>query len=652
MPIVRLTSVALCLALWSAPVRAEEVASDAPSAEDGEKKKRPLLFPAFRKKDRDAEAPEGPPPADAPAVDLENAPATELPSEGIWEWVDRMDGEIPTEEQLDAIEELHAIEVDELVRTDELSGGDVPLAFYTAPAEHLEVDPLFLDLVDPSEFDIPIEVTPEVEKWVAYFTGPGRKYYTKWLGRSTRYRPMMYRELDKAGLPRDLVYLSMIESGYNAHAYSHAAAAGLWQFIPSTGKLYKLRIDWWVDERRDPEASVGAAIAFLGELHGMFGDWRLAWGAYNGGPGRIRRATKQAGSKDWWTLARGPYLHSETDNYVPKIMAAAIIGHHPERYGFTGIEYQDELTYETVRVDGSVELAVLAKCAGTSVDDLKALNPALRRYATPPEGYDVRLPIGRSETFAAAFSQVPRSEWITVVRHTVRSGETLGKIAAKYGTSVSDLSRANNLKNANRIYVGMSLTVPKGGSGAVVAAAASESRTDAAPRPTPKPVSTPSYHTVQRGENLSSIAAKYGTSVAALRSANGLSSSTILVGQKLKLSGSAGGTSSAPATHVVRKGESLGSIATRYGVSVSALQSANGIRNASHIVVGQKLKVPSGGRSSNSSASSWTTYTVQRGDSLGKIATQYGVSVSSLQSWNGIRGSVIQPGQKIKIRRS
>ena len=643
----RLTSVALCLALWAPVATAEEVTSTDDEA-SAETKKRPLLFPAFRKKKQaDTTTDDAPPPADEPAVELEDVPATELPSEGIWEWVDRMEGEIPTEEQLDAIEEQHELEVDELVRTDDLSGGEVPVAFYTDPSKHLEVDPLFLDLVDPSEFDIPIEVTPEVAKWVTYFTGPGRKYYSRWLSRSTRYRPRMYRELDQAGLPRDLVYLSMIESGYNAHAYSHAAAAGLWQFIPSTGKLYKLRIDWWVDERRDPEASVGAAIAFLGELHQMFGDWRLAWGAYNGGPGRIRRATKQAGSNDWWALARGPYLHSETDNYVPKIMAAAIIGHHPERYGFTGIEFQDELVYETARVDGSVELAVLAKCAGTTVDELKALNPALRRYATPPEGYDVRLPVGKTETFAAAFSKVPKSEWITVVRHTVRKGETLGKIAARYGTSVSSLSSANNLKNANRIYVGMSLTVPKGGSGQVVAAAASSSRTDA--RPTPAP-SKPSYHTVRRGESLSSIATKYGTSVTSLRNANGLSSSKILVGQRLKLSGGSGSStkSSAPTYHTVRKGESLGSIATKYGVSVSSLQSANSIRNASHITVGQKLKITGG----SGSRSSWTTYTVRRGDSLGAIATRYGVSVSSLQSWNGIRGSVIQPGQQIKIRKS
>jgi len=621
-----------------------------PAAEESKKGR---VFPPFRKrkKQRDAtpEPAEAGPAAEQPDADgasPEDRPAAELPNEGIWEWVDRMEGEIPTEEQIEAIEERQEVEAEQLVFSDDLSGGDVPVTLYASPREHLKTDPLFLDLVDPAEFDIPIEINPEVEKWVRYFTtGSGRKHYARYLTRSSRYRPMMYRELDKAGLPRDLVYLSMIESGYNAHAYSHAAAAGLWQFIPSTGKLYDLRIDWWMDERRDPEESVHAAIAFLGELHDMFGDWRLAWGAYNGGPGRIRRATKKAGSKDFWVLSRGTYLHSETDNYVPKIMAAAIIGHHPERYGFTDIKYQEELVYDVVKVEGSVELEVLAKCAGTSVDEIKALNPALRRYATPPEGADVRVPRGKKDTFAAAVVNVPRSKRAEAVRHTVRRGETLGRIAAKYGTSVSEVSRANGLKNANRIYVGMSLRIPQNGSSPSVAAAKPTSKSDASPRTS----SRPSSHTVRKGENLSGIASKYGLSASQLQSYNGLSSSKILVGQKLALSGKGGtsSSSSGTSTHVVRKGESLGTIAKRYGMSTAQLQKDNGIRNASHITVGQKLKV----RGGSSSKSSSKSHTVQRGESLGKIATKYGCTVSELKSWNNLRTTTIQPGQKLVIKK-
>ncbi len=614
--------------------------------------KRGRVFPPFRKRKHKRAEATGPVEAPSPAaeqaaadgVSPEDQPAAELPDEGIWEWMDRMEGEIPTEEQIEAIEERKEVEAEQLVFSDDLSGGDVPVMLYSSPREHLKTDPLFLDLVDPSEFDIPIEINPEVEKWVRYFTaGSGRKHYARYLSRSSRYRPMMYRELDKAGLPRDLVYLSMIESGYNAHAYSHAAAAGLWQFIPSTGKLYDLRIDWWMDERRDPEESVRAAIAFLGELHDMFGDWRLAWGAYNGGPGRIRRATKKAGSKDFWVLSRGTYLHSETDNYVPKIMAAAIIGHHPERYGFTDIKYQEELVYDVVRVEGSVELEVLAECAGIGVDEIKALNPALRRYATPPEGADVRVPRGKKDTFAAAVVHVPRSKRAAAVRHTVRRGETLGRIAAKYGTSVSAVSRANGLKNANRIYVGMSLRIPQDGSSPSVAAARPTSKSDASPRKS----SRPSSHSVRKGESLSGIASKYGLTTSQLKSYNGLSSSKILVGQKLALSGKGGTSSSRTSTHVVRRGESLGTIAKRYGVSTAQLQKDNGIRNASHITVGQKLKV----RGGSGSKSSTKSYTVQRGDSLGKIATKYGCTVSQLKAWNNLRSTTIQPGQKLVIKK-
>lgn len=532
----------------------------------------------------------GPDP-DAPADD----PPAERTEEGIWTWVDRMEGEIPSPEQVQALQEVTEEESSERALIDDLAGAPVNVRFYDDPADALAIDPLYLDLVDPREFDIPVEINPWVEKWVRYFMGSGRKYYTKWLARSTRYQPMMHAALQDAGLPRDLVYLSMIESGYNTHAYSHADAAGLWQFIPTTGRLYDLRIDWWVDDRRDPEMALDAAISFLGELHGMFGDWRLAWAAYNGGPGRVRRAIERSGTKDFWTIAEGTSLHPETENYVPKIMAAAIIAKHPERYGFTGIEYEDELEYDVTHVDGAVELEVLAKCAGTSLDELKALNPGLRRYATPSDGYDLRVPVGRTDTFVAALADVPQSERLTVVRHTVRRGETLSIIAAKYGTSVSDVSRANNLRNINKIYVGMTLVIPRHGDAEAsreTATLASVTPSAAAPTPIAK---------------------------------------------------------AKPAVHVVARGDSLSAIATRYHVTVTDLQRWNGIRNASHIEVGQRIALSGSGAASSSSGSGWTTYTVRRGDSLGRIAGKYGCSVGELREWNGIRGSVIHPGQKLKV---
>jgi membrane-bound lytic murein transglycosylase D len=573
-------------------------------------------------------------PAVGPEVD---APAEEAPKDGIWQWVEKLEGEIPTDDQLELLEEGEAEALSEQTLLDQLEDGDAPLGMYDDPAKVLYVDPLFLDQVDPDEFDIPIEVNGAVEKWVEYFTGRGRKYYARWLSRSTRYRPMMYEKLDKAGLPRDLVYLSMIESGYNAHAYSHAHAAGLWQFIPSTGRLYKLRVDYWVDDRRDPERSTDAAIAFLSELHQMFGDWRLAWASYNTGPGRVRRAIRNSGTKDFWKIASGPYLASETDNYVPKIMAAAIIGKHPERYGFTGIEFEEELAYDTVEVDGAVEVSILAKSAGMTEKEFRYLNPALRRYATPSDGHVIRVVPGRKEQFTAALAKIPKDQRLSFTKHTVQRGETLSRIAARYGVSTTAISRANRLANVDRIYVGMRLVIPRGGHippAPAVASNSSSSRT--------------STHTVRRGDTLSAIAAKYGTTTSSLRSLNGISGSRIYVGQRLKVRGSASSSTNrvaATSTHTVRKGENLSSIASKYGTSTASLQSLNGIRNASRIYVGQKLKVPGTG-----SSSSWTTYTVRSGDSLGRIASARGCTVADLQQWNSLKSTTIHPGQKLKVR--
>ncbi len=572
-------------------------------------------------------------PAVGPEVD---APAEEAPQDGIWQWVEKLEGEIPTEDQLEALEEGEAEALSEQTLLDQLEDGDAPLAMYDDPGAVLYVDPLFLDRVDPDEFDIPIEVNGAVEKWVEYFTGRGRKYYARWLSRSTRYRPMMYAKLDEAGLPRDLVYLSMIESGYNAHAYSHAHAAGLWQFIPSTGRLYKLRVDYWVDDRRDPERSTDAAIAFLSELHQMFGDWRLAWASYNTGPGRVRRAIRNSGTKDFWKIASGPYLASETDNYVPKIMAAAIIGKHPERYGFTGIEFQDELAYDAVEVDGSVEVSILAKSAGMSEKEFRYLNPALRRYATPSDGHTIRITPGRSDQFAAALAKIPKDQRLSFTKHTVQRGETLSRIAARYGVTTTAISRANRLANVDRIYVGMRLVIPRGGHIPPAPAVASK-------RSTPKT----SIHTVRRGDTLSAIAGRYGTTTSRLRALNGISGSRIYVGQRLKVSGTASTSARASTrTHTVRKGENLSRIAAKYGTSAATLQKLNGIRNASRIYVGQKLKVPG-----STASSGWTTYTVRSGDSLGRIATARGCSVSDLKQWNGLKSTTIHPGQKLKVRR-
>ena len=482
------------------------------------------------------------------------------PTDGVWSWVRRMGGEVPTMAELEALRESR----ERAVRERDWASVGAPELYYRDPEGALATHPLYLDRVKSSAFDIPVETNPSVAKWVKYFAeGRGRTSFARWLSRAPRYQPMMKEALQEAGLPRDLVYLSMIESGYNTRAYSHAAAAGLWQFIKPTGVSYGLRVDDWVDERQDPEASLHAAIQYLGELHRQFGDWRLAWAAYNTGPGRVRSAIKKARSRDFWVLARKGHLFDETVNYVPKIMAAAIVGRYAPRYGFTDIRPQEVLRYDTVPVEGSVDLQLLAECAGTSLEGLQTLNPALRRLATPPEGYDLRVPRGRAASFSAKLAAIPKSDLMPRGSvHVVKRGESLSKIAARYGVTVQQLKGWNRIRNASHIEVGQRLVVGD---------------------PEPEIV----IHTVRTGETLSQIAEKYGVATADLQRDNRIrNSSFIMAGQRLEVRLPAARWSE----HKVKRGDNLSKIAATYGVTVGDLKRWNGL-SSSTIHPGQRLRI-------------------------------------------------------------
>lgn len=508
---------------------------------------------------------------------------------------------------------------------------DPDVGLYLDPVEALAVDPLQLDKVDPADFDIPIEVNPSVTKWMRYFLGRGRKWTTRYLERATKYQPMMHRMLADADMPADLVYLSMIESGYSNQARSVASAVGLWQFMAPTGRAYGLRIDYWADERVDPEKSTAAAIAFLTDLHELWGDWYLAWASYNAGPGRVGGAVKKHGTRDWWTLAAQDTLAEETREYVPKLIAAAIIGHYPERYGFVDLDHQDELRYQSVEVAGAVTLDVIAECAGVGIDEVETLNPSLLRDSTPPQGTtEVRLPEGRVETFSAAFEKIPPSERISYQRHKVQRGESLTGIAARYGVSPDEVAKLNRIKDANRIYVGMELVIP-------VPAVEGEGPT------TKAPPSTTTVHTVRKGDTLAAIATRYGVNVDQIVEWNDLGNADhITVGQKLTIRGGSP-QKTAQLTYTVRKGDTLIGISERFGVTVSQVMDWNGIRDPDNIQPGQVLKL-------YGPSDDWKTYVVQSGDSLGRIATDHDVSVSDIKSWNDLTGTTIYPGQKLRIR--
>jgi len=569
------------------------------------------------------------------------------PDGSLWDYIEASTGVPPTAEDVKAAAEL----AEERFAEQGIIGRAPDNALYTDPLTATSDDPLHVSAIDAAEFDIPVVYNDAVGKWMRYFLGNGRKYYHKWLGRSTRWRPMMYAELERQEMPRDLVYLSMIESGYASHARSYASAVGLWQFMSATGREYGLRVDYWSDERRDPVKSTRSGVAYLKELYRMFDDWHLAWAAYNGGPGRVGRAIRSTGSKDFWVIAKSGQLHSETNNYVPKMIAAAIIGKHPERYGFTGIEFQDEFTWDEVTVDGSVSLDVLAKCAGTDVETIKELNPALLRDATPPDKTTtVYVPRGIGTTFATRFAAVPADQRVSYRRHRVAKGESLGKIAGHYGVSVSDLTKFNRISNPNRIYVGMELIIPVAGATPppAVAAVAPSAPSVSAPAPAASrtsSVSTSTTHRVARGDTLSGIAARYSVSTSELRSWNNLKDANhVMVGQKLTIRGGRP-AAQVSTSYTVARGDNLTKIAERHGVTVKQLQDWNNIKNSSSIRVGQTLKL-------HTATSSWTNYTVKAGDSLGGIARHYGCSVSDLKSWNDLETSVIQPGQKLRVRKA
>jgi len=251
--------------------------------------------------------------------------------------------------------------------------------------------------LNPAEFDIPVEINPYVMQWLKYFTGPGRPTYATWMIRAQKWRPLLHRLLVEAEAPHDLVYLSMIESGYSNTARSWAGAVGMWQFIPSTGRMYDLKINRWVDERRDPIKATRAAATFLKELYARYDDWYLAWAAYNCGPGCVDGAVAGYRTKDFWTLVERRALPQETMHYVPKLIAAAIIGKHPQRYGFSDLETlsQSAPIWPSVEIDASIGLGVVADCYLTDQATLEQLNPQLIQWALPADGsaLDIRVPL-------------------------------------------------------------------------------------------------------------------------------------------------------------------------------------------------------------------------------------------------------------------
>jgi len=345
------------------------------------------------------------------------------------------------------------------------------------------VDDGFLDLVERDlnkAFEQPVQQRrlqfskevvehPRVRHFIDYFAKSQRQHFQQALARSGKYFPMIAAVLRDEGLPEELAYLALIESEFSPQAVSPSGAAGLWQFIPSTARKYGLKINKWVDERRDPAKSTRAAAAYLKDLHEVFGRWYLATAAYNAGQGAISRAMQRSGAKDFWSLSRKAKLREETRNFVPKFVAASLIAADPKRYGFKFVVYETPLEYEEVKVGGNSSLTSLATMAGTDTKVIRELNPELLRNRIPPGATDFRLklPAGRGDVFVETYPlerNTSDTRWVT---HEVKKGDTLFAIARHYGQRVRSLMEINGLASS-RLQIGQKLRIfPSGMNGGV-----------------------------------------------------------------------------------------------------------------------------------------------------------------------------------------
>ncbi len=511
------------------------------------------------------------------------------------------------------------------------------------------------------ELYLPSPIPHSVLQAMRVFTGSGRGYFERWLQRKGRYEELIHSKLEERDMPSDLIYLAMIESGFNPRAWSHASASGLWQFISATGRRYGLENDWWEDVRRDPVRATDAALSYLEDLYAEFGDWHQAMAAYNCGEGRIRRQLRINPEATYWDMQ----LPRETRYYVPKILAAMIIGRNPEVFGFDigSMDIHPPLRYDTVTVIHALPLAGVASAVGITEDSLRSYNPSLRRWSTHPSRptYMLYLPYGSRDTFLANYASIDTLPRVSIRRHVVARGQTLSHISARYGVSVAAIQQANNLRGTT-IRAGQSLTIPVPGGLALADPSGGREIRSGTVR-----------HTVRRGETLSGLSFRYGVSVAAIQSANNLRGTTIHPGQALsipaqgdvgpRIAATAAPSSGPSVTHTVRSGETLSHISEHYRVSIAAIQRANGIRGT-QIRAGQALAIPGAGAApaqtnltSSSPASSEAparmssggTHTVRAGETLSHIATRHGTSVAAIQRANNLRGTQIRIGQALAI---
>lgn len=523
-------------------------------------------------------------------------------------------------------------------------------------------------------FDLEAHETKEVEQYFNYFNHKARKTMVRWLERSQPYLPYVRRVFTKYDLPQDLVLLPFVESGYNVRAYSWAGAGGMWQFMKGTGRLYGLKSDWWIDERRDPYKSTDAAARHLRDLYDRFGDWYLALAAYNAGEGKISRALKKAGCDDFFELSeknrklsRRIRLKRETRHYVPKFIAISKIFQNLDTLGFEPVSWDMETQVVPVQLPGGTDLLALAKAGGMSWSEFHKYNPAFRRQVSPPHmEASAYLPVDKADKMMAYLADPGSRPYAGYTRHRVRSGDSWWRISRRYHVPISVLKKVNNTRS-NTLRPGQYVMVPGNGSSRSVAASrsASSSASSTQRAQTRAIAQQRGNYVVRSGDSLWSIAKKFGTTVSTVKRANGLRSNRLKAGQKLYIPDNSGAATKQAAKdagkvgevvrYKVRRGDNLWSISRRFNTTVASIKASNNLHGNS-LSIGQSLVIPSGkvagssGDTSEEVQTQLVRYKVRRGDNLSVIARKFGVSVSDLRKWNSLNSrGTIYAGQRLKV---